>query len=136
MAAPSYDTSEWPLLRVTMPRDGLTDSEVDAHVAYLEQTLQAGQRFALLIDARRSQPLSARGRQAIGKLLSRSFQRHPFVLAGIGVVLSSAIERGVLTAISWAAGRTYPQRSFATPEEAAAWLLGQLTVPPGRSIAP
>ena len=31
---------------------------------------------------------------------------------------------------------TYPQRSFATPEEAAAWLLGQLTVPPGRSIAP
>lgn len=136
MAAPSYDTSEWPLLWVTMHKDGLTDPEVDAHVRFLEQKLQAGQRFALLIDARQSRPLSPRGRQAIGQLLRRSFQRDPRVIAGIGVVLSSAIERGVLTAITWAAGRTYPQRAFATPMEAADWLLAQLatkaTVAPPR----
>lgn len=126
MTAPSYDTSQWPLLRVTMPRDGSTEAEFDAHVRFIEQKLHAGQRFALLIDARQARPLDARSRQALGQMLRRSFQRDPLVLAGLGVVLSSAIERGVLTAILWAAGRTYPQRTFATPVEAARWLQERL----------
>jgi hypothetical protein len=47
----------------------------------------------------------------------------------MGIVLASAVERGVLTAILWAAGRTYPQRTFADPAQAAVWLRGLLSEP-------
>jgi hypothetical protein len=132
MTAPSYDASQWPIFRVTMPKDGATDNELNAHVMSIEGRLQKGERFALLIDARNAKPLDARGRQALGQMLRRAFQRDPHVLAGLGVVLSSAVERGVLTAIIWAAGRTYPQRTFAEPAEAATWLRTMLAAPDPR----
>lgn len=138
MGEPSYDRSEWPLLRIRMPAAGLSPSELDAHLEVLRALFSNGERFAFIIDARGAKPLEARQRQALGRLLKGSFVRDPLVVAGIGVVLSSALERGILTAVTWAAGRTYPMRAFATPEEAASWLRALLapTSPRERSHSP
>jgi hypothetical protein len=112
-----------------MPKDGSTESEFTEHVRFIEQQLLAGERFGLIIDARSAKPPDAKGRQALGQMLRRCHQRDPHVLAGMGIVLASAVERGVLTAILWAAGRTYPQRTFADPAQAAVWLRGLLSEP-------
>jgi hypothetical protein len=114
------------MLCVTMPRGGMSKQEFDAHLAYVEGLLLKGERFALLVDARGAQPLQALQRQALAGLLQRSFERDPLLLAGLGFVLGSAVERGILTAIFWAAGPSYPRQTFRTPEEAAEWLLGAL----------
>jgi hypothetical protein len=47
-------------------------------------------------------------------------------MVGMAVVMSSAIERGVFTAITWAAGSTFPSRAFSAPEDAERWLLEAL----------
>jgi hypothetical protein len=126
MPLPLYDRSHWPLFRVTMPKAGLDDRELEQHLQTVERAFLDGQRFALLIDARGAKPLLPKQRILLGRMLQRCFQRDPHVLAGLAVVLTSAIERGVLTAITWAAGRTYPLRTFETPEAAVSWLQAAL----------
>lgn len=126
VAAPSYDESEWPIFRVIMPKSGMNERELEAHLRSIERLFLRSERFALLIDARGAKPLDAKQRQALAGLLRRCFERYPQLLVGLGFVLSSALERGILTAISWAAGRTYPKRTFRTPDEAALWLRAAL----------
>ena len=125
MAAPIYDMSGWPLCRVSWPLT-MDDGELDAHWHYLDTLLLKGEPFAVLIDAREAARPSSRQRQTMGRRTAQNFQRYPLGITGIALVLSSAIERGVLTAINWLSGPAYPTRVFSTPEEAAIWLHGTM----------
>jgi hypothetical protein len=126
VAAPINDTSAWPLCRISMPRVAMTATEFEQHLQYIGNLFRRSEPFGLLIDARGGAPPSARERQAIGQRMREWFERSPRGMVGMAVVLSSAIERGVFTAITWAAGKTYPSRAFGTPEEAERWLRAAL----------
>jgi hypothetical protein len=121
VAAPTYDMSGWPLCRVSWPRV-MRDGELDAHWDYLETFLLKGEPFALLIDARGAAHPSSRQRQIMGRRLAQNFQCYPLGMTGIAMVLSSAIERGMLTAVNWVSGPAYTIRAFRTPELAVVWL--------------
>jgi hypothetical protein len=109
-----------------MASAAMTPVEFQDHLDSLSHLFARATPFAILIDCRGASPPSARERQTIGARMRRWHQDHPGQLVGLGVVLSSAIERGVFTAISWAAGKGSPARAFATPQDAEAWLLAEL----------
>jgi hypothetical protein len=126
VAAPINDLSGWPLCRVTMPRTAMAPAEFDQHLEDIADLFRRSQPFGLLLDARGAAPPSARERQEIGRRMREWYARSPRGMVGMAVVLSSAIERGVFTAITWAAGATFPSRAFRTPEEAEHWLRSAL----------
>lgn len=126
MIAPNVDTSQWPLCRISMPASPLSPAQFEQHLDSIEALFFRGEPFGLLIDARGGSPPSARQRQDIGRRMKRWAQRHPARMVGLALVLKSAIERGVFTAVSWASSKTFPMRAFALPGEAEGWLREQL----------
>jgi hypothetical protein len=105
-----------------MPAAAMLDHEFDAHIERLSRLLATEKRIGLLVDARGSEPLNAKQRAAVAAVHRQTFTRDPDVLVGVAVVLASALERGIMTAIVWAAGATFPTHAFATPELAFEWL--------------
>lgn len=122
MAVPVYDTSRWPIFQARMPGEAMLEHEFAAHVERLTRVLATEKRVGLLIDARDAHPLNAKQRAAIAAVHRQAFERDPNVLAGVAVVLSSALERGIMTAIVWAVRTTFPIHAFAAPETALQWL--------------
>jgi hypothetical protein len=126
VTAAKVDTSQWPLCRVSLPSVAMTPAELAACLDTLESFFARATPLTILIDTRGAPPPSARERQAIAARY-RAWQRdYPSQLAGLAVVLTSAIERGVFTAIIWAVGHSFPARAFGTPADAEAWLQAAL----------
>lgn len=121
-----YDDGQWPIYRVTMGPIDLDDREFATFMATLDGLFERGQRFGVLLDVRQAPVLSAKRRQAVGEHAKATFERFPGRCVGIAVVLSSALQRGVFTAIHWFLRGTHPSRSFATVSEAQAWLAAEL----------
>src|SRR5690606_17384926 len=96
------------------------------HVERLIRLFATEKRVALLIDARGAHPLNAVQRSAIAAVYRKAFEREPHGVVGVAVVLSSAVERGIMTAIRWASRTNLEAYAFATPEAAIAWLQEQL----------
>ncbi|HTV22560.1 MAG TPA: hypothetical protein VMG12_27920 [Polyangiaceae bacterium] len=104
----------------------MTPAELTACLDTLESFFARATPLTISIDTRGAPPPSARERQAIAARY-RAWQReYPGQLAGLAVVLNSAIERGVFTAIIWAVGQGFPARAFGTPADAEAWLQAAL----------
>ena len=131
MGAPSYDDSEWPLFRVRLSRLAMSEAEFQAYLTHVDEQFLRGDRFAMVIDARDAPVHTPKERQEIAAHMLASHARYPYRLAALGIVMSSALQRGIFTAINWLAGPTYPTRPFATTEEAEAWLRAMLLVRKG-----
>jgi len=126
VTAPKIDTSRWPLCRVSLPSVAMTPAELSGCLDTLESYFANATPLAISIDARGASPPSARERQGIASRYRQWQRDYPGQLAGMAVVLTSAIERGVFTAIIWAVGHGFPARAFGAPEDAEAWLLAAL----------
>lgn len=126
MTAPKIDTSRWPLCRVSLPSVVMTPAELSGCLDTLQSFFARATPLTILIDARGASPPSARERQAIASRYRQWQHDYPGQLVGLAVVLTSAIERGVFTAITWAVGQGFPARAFGAPEDAEAWLLLEL----------
>jgi hypothetical protein len=136
VAAPTYDESEWPLFRARMPSTPMSDAEFSGWLERLGQLFQRGERFALLVDVREAPLPTATERQDVATLLRTWHARHPYRMAAQAIVLKSALQRGILTAILWLAGPIYPTRAFSTMAEAEAWLRAMLRTRIGSGMHP
>lgn len=121
MAAPSYDDSAWPLFRVHLSPKPMNTAEFEHYLGSIDDLFLRGDRFAVVIDARDAPPHTPAERQEIARRMRASYGRYPHRLAAMGIVLTSALQRGIFTAITWIAGQTHPVRAFQTPEEAEVW---------------
>ena len=126
MPTPRYDDSRWPLYRIILADEALSDREFDHFVATLDGLYERGQRYVVLLDARSAPPLDARRRQLLGERGKAINARKPERLSGVAVVLSSPLQRGIFTAIQWVARMHDRARAFATVAEAETWLLSKL----------
>jgi hypothetical protein len=126
MESVSYDDSKWPLFHVTLPLGDMSDESFARLLSRLDGLFLRGERFGILLDVRRSPPLGAKRRQLVAEHAKSSFGRFPGRCAGVAVVLSSSIQRGVFTAIQWILRDTHPARAFATVREAESWLVSEL----------
>jgi hypothetical protein len=136
VAAPTYDESEWPLFRARMPSTALSEAEFSGWLERLDQLFRRGERFALLLDVRDAPLPTATERQDVAKLLRTWHSRHPYRMAAQAVVLKSALQRGILTAILWLAGPSYPTRPFSRRVDAETWLRDMLRARTGSSTHP
>ena len=119
-----YDESNWPFAVITMPSEALSDQEFTAHLDRISAYFVRAEPFGLVLDARRSPPLSADRRRLVAERIDHDLERHGAVLFGTAVVLSSAVGRGVFKVIVWLTRSQQPMMSFAELEPALAWLRG------------
>jgi hypothetical protein len=87
----------------------------------------------LLVDNTRLPPLTPMQRRRTADFLREVQPRAAAYFAGAAVVLSSPIQRGILTAVLWIFTPPYPMRAFADVREARGWLLDRLSLGTGRS---
>lgn len=119
---PSYDETFWPVLVVKMPPVALSATAFATHLDRLSALHDRGTTFGLLIDMGKHPPLSPLQRKLIAARIKDDTRRAPGVMRGCGLVVASAFERGVVTAINWVAQPLSPFRAFATRAEALDWL--------------
>ena len=121
----SFDESRRPLIRVTMTGT-LSKAEVDVYHAHLTKVLNdartAGLKVGLTVDGRDSSPPSADVRKVFADYLA-SYE-HLMVAGAFGstIVVSNALQRGVLTALLWFRPLPVPYVVATTPEEGERWL--------------
>jgi hypothetical protein len=104
----------------------ITDREVEVAQAQWLTVMRecdvAGKRVTLLADGTRSSGMSARQRRISAEFSDRNEALLRRVCAAQAVVLVSALQRGVLTAIMWLKPPPVDLRAFKTREEAEAFL--------------
>jgi len=122
MAGARFDDSRWPLYRIYLPQGDLDDGEFRVLLDTMDGLHLRAQRFTVLLDARLAPPLSPKRRQMAGERGKLMAARYPGLMLGIAVVLSSAVQRGVFTAIQWVVRGAIPARAFGTLGEAEEWL--------------
>jgi hypothetical protein len=132
MVAVRYDESEWPLVIVTMPRAPMSRDQFEAHLERISSYYRRGP-FALLIDTRDAFALDANQRRMVADEIELNQERYPRTLLGCAVVMTSAVQRGVLRAITWLTNPRFEVEPFSDLDEAKTWLRTKLGARPSRS---
>lgn len=125
MAAIEIDESRWPMIVVTFTGNA-TEAEFDDYLRRMSEFLQRSEPYVTVLDATRSDvtPATQRRKQADWlRAREASLRRHS---AGTAFVISSAVVRGVLTAILWMQPLPQQHVIVATRAEATKWAREQL----------
>jgi hypothetical protein len=125
----TYEATEWPIFRVTMPNAALSDERFREHLDHISAVYERREPFALLVDARRAPPFTASERQLVADAMRFLVRRNPGVLRGLAFCLSSTLARGGFTAINWLARPPYPTAAFESIPKASVWLMRQFASP-------
>jgi hypothetical protein len=116
-------TIDWPLALMEMPEQRVTDADLEAALAYLEQVMldcrKDRERFALVTDLANVRQLPpASQRKLYGEWLQRSADLQKETSVGGANVTPSALARGIVTAIYWFQKPLVPTMFFTTRGEA------------------
>ena len=119
----TFDETAWPLLYVRFPSKPLSDEGFEHFITRYTAMVERRVRFATIVDSRGlSTAITAQQR----KRLTEWFEvtgplagEHHF---GIAVLMSNAIIRGALKAVTWVAPIPVPIKPFASVAESAPWL--------------
>lgn len=131
-----FDESRWPVVIVKTPPQEMDAKDFEAHCKQTFSYYARGQSFALVFDVRNSPPLPAAQRRIIAELIDRRRAEHPNVRMVTAIVVSSAVQRGVVKAIVWLTRQPVPTEVVGTVEEAVSWCQRALASPPRKSAAP
>lgn len=116
---------EGPLLRAVY---GENYTEEDVHELLRAQLRMAEKKkpFVMLHDASQGRPLTAKERTFGQEHMKKYGDRYRGYCVGSAVVVQSAVNRGVITALSWVIKFPYPMKSFAHADDAMEWLMSCL----------
>ena len=121
------DLGSFPLLEIASPNVAdFNHVSIPSYFACIDQGLLRKTRFAILHDARAMPHVDDLRRKQFMDLLD---PRRPEVVkyvAGYAAVVSSPLERGIITAFMWFIKLPFPIRLFANPAEARDWLFGRI----------
>ena len=134
-----FDESRWPVVIVTPPPTPLDEAGLEAHCKQAFGYFERGQSFAWVFDVRKAAQLTASQRRIIAEATDASRMRHPDLSCAAAVILSSAVQRGVVKAINWMTRQPVPTEVFATVEQGVAWAsayLATASAMPTRRAAP
>lgn len=125
MSGFDWDESQWPLVRVKMHAQISEEDYRRLHDRFRE-LLQRRQLCALISDSRLAPPSTPLQRKQTADMLTELNPLAQRYMVATGVVLSSAVQRGILTAILWVRPMSHPLEVFSTPQDAERWALEQL----------
>jgi hypothetical protein len=124
MGQARYDEGEWPIVLVTLPKEALDGAGLHAHVEQLSAFSRREKPHVQIIDVRVSPALSAEARRLIVERMDQDDEAHPGILLGVGVVLSTAVHRGIFKAFKWLTRNPRPFEAFSDLEAAKVWARG------------
>ena len=131
-----FDESRWPVVVVTLPVEPLEGEALTKYLAEAKRYYTRGQSFGFVFDIRNAPPMTASQRRIIAEEIDRAAHEFPTIRAVQGVVIASAVQRGIVKAINWLARQPAPTEVFATVEEAVAWVQKELrAVPATKKLA-
>ena len=125
MAGYDWDESQWPLVRVTV-RPEVSAAENDEMYDRFRKMLARKTVCALVHDSRQAPPVGAIERQKVAQLMAELEPLAQRYMAGAAVVLSSAVQRGIMTAILWIRPARYPLVILSSVEAGETWAREQL----------
>jgi len=121
------DLGSFPLLEIASPNVAHYDHvSIPTFFDCVDQGLARKTRFAVLHDARAIPRVDDVRRQEFMELLD---PRRPEVVkyvAAYAAIVSSPLERGLITAFMWFIKLPFPIRLFANADEARIWLLSRV----------
>jgi hypothetical protein len=122
------DEADWPLVKVRW--DGfVTDSMVDTFLAKMDEWLERGERFGLLLDSRGAEGMSPEQRTRVIGHMKQNAEGTAKYLAQ-AIVLDNIIQRTLFYGINLIFPNPFPSKVFVEPEPALVWLHRQLGLPP------
>jgi len=98
----------------------VTDADVERFVEHVRSIGEGGPGTVVLEVAHRITMPTPLQRQRITDAVRALPNKH--FIGGHAVATNSAAARGVLTAVNWFVERSFPEKVFADPTSAAAWL--------------
>jgi hypothetical protein len=105
---------------VTVPST-LTDARVSSVLGELEELLRRGASYVLMFDMRAAAMPSSHQRESLALHIRANRDAIRRCVRGVGVVASSPLLRGAVTAIFWIEPPGIPHRVLRTIAEAQAW---------------
>lgn len=121
------DLRDFPLLEIRSPNVAQYDHvSIPTFFHCVDQGLLRKTHFAVLHDARAMPHVDDGRRQEFMELLD--LRRHEVVryVAAYAAIVSSPLERGLITAFMWFIKLPFPIRLFANEAEARRWLLSRV----------
>ena len=121
------DLAGLPVLEIVSPNVALYDHvSIPTFFDCIDLGLKQRARFAVMHDARGMPHVDDLRRQEFMELLDL---RRPEIVrhvAAYAAIVSSPLERGIITAFMWFIKLPFPIRLFANPAEARSWLLSRV----------
>lgn len=128
-----FDDREFPLLRLHAVGES-RDADIEDRLAFVERHLLKGPRVALVFDTSRSRPLSARQRRMWTDWLRAHDALIRKNVAGVALVVTSTLIRGVFTGVFWVWQPPMPYTFTGTVRDADAWARARLAEPTSRPL--
>ena len=118
-----FDETAWPLLYVRFPSKPLSDQGFEFFIRRYTDTVERRVPFATILDSRGlSTAITAQQRKRLTEWFEVTGElagEHHF---GIAVLMSNAIIRGALKAVTWLAPIPVPISPFGSITEATPWI--------------
>ena len=119
------DESLWPTVVVTF-RGSHTDADFDGFLAHLTRIAERDGVKAVVFDARLSTEVSAAQRSRMARWIMNDMKKGRGRCEALAFVFSSALVRGMLTAVQWVTPIKIPYNVFAGVNEAKTWCAARL----------
>lgn len=114
-----FDTTRFPVVVTRFPEHPVQDADLAAMLAALEQVLSSGARSFQITDLSRIGAMApASQRKLSGEWTTRTYALQKRASVGGCLVITSALVRGLVTAIHWLKEPPNPVTTVATFEEA------------------
>jgi len=118
-----FDETAWPLAYVRFPSKPLSNEGFEYFIKRYTEMVERRVRFATILDSRGlSTAITAQQRKRLGQWFEVTGPlagEHHF---GIAVLMSNAIIRGALKAVTWVAPIPVPIMPFASVADSAPWI--------------
>jgi hypothetical protein len=131
----SFESTSPPLVVVRL-WGRLSDDEFRAYLRGFENVMARGERVVVVIDARTAEPAPATQRRIQAEWLAAHDASIRAQLLGMAFVLSSAVQRAIITAVFWMRPLPCEHAVVATMHDALEWARATcarsgIIIPPG-----
>ena len=125
MAQIEVDTTQFPIVRVTLPAS-VSDDDVRAYLDQLRILRERRRPYALIIDATGSGGFSPKQRQMQGEYIRSGIELSRRYLRAFAFVSASPWKRAMLSGVFWLSGIEWPHKVCGSLAEAEEWARSHL----------
>ncbi len=118
----TVDSSLWPLVVVHLPREPVTDQEIERFLDAERAILNRRERYVAITDASKCHAFPAHQRRRMSAFLQETNLAAQHLCAGLAIVMANPLLRGGMTAVFWIYQPSYSIKTFETVADAADFL--------------